>query len=72
MSIPIVFMHYGDSEYLQYSLLQAKKSNKDSDIILIGDDSNNKYSFVKHANINDSQSGQDFAKIYQHMSFNDY
>jgi hypothetical protein len=72
MSIPIIFMHFGDSDYLQYSLLQAKKSNKDSDIILIGDESNNKYSFIKHANINDSPSGQAFAKLYQHLSFNSY
>lgn len=72
MSIPIIFMHYGNSDYLQYSLLQAKKSNPESDVVLIGDESNNKYSFVKHANINSNLSGKEFAKIYQHMSLNNY
>ncbi|MDF2633467.1 MAG: hypothetical protein K0R78_341 [Pelosinus sp.] len=70
MSIPIIFIHYGDSEYLQYSLLQAKRSNKDKDIILIGDESNNKYPFVKHVNVAESASMREFAKVYKHMNFN--
>lgn len=65
-------MHFGDSDYLQYSLMQAKRSNPDSDIILIGDESNNKYSFIKHVSRFDSSSGQEFAKLYQHLSFNSY
>ncbi len=70
MSIPIVFIHYGDSDYLQYSLLQAKRSNKGKDIILIGDESNNKYPFIKHFHMNESRSMEDFAKVYKHMNFN--
>lgn len=72
MSIPIIFMHYGDSDYLQYSLLQAKRANPNSDIILIGEESSNKYPFIEHASISDSASAQEFAKLYKHMSFNSY
>lgn len=72
MSIPIVFIHYGNSDYLQYSLLQAKRSNQDKDIILIGDESNNRYPFVKHFNVSESISMKSFADIYKHMNFNSY
>ena len=43
MDIPIVFVHYGDSYYLQYSLKTAKLFNPNKEIILLGDKSNKKY-----------------------------
>src|SRR5262245_28179211 len=46
--LPIVFIHYGDNNYLRYSLEQAQHSNPYSPIYLIGDEQNNRYSFVKH------------------------
>src|SRR5579871_6221993 len=45
-AIPIVFIHQANSEHLKYSLAQAKKSNPDSTVFLLGDDSNNRYSCV--------------------------
>jgi hypothetical protein len=37
--LPIIFIHKGFSDYLEYSLKQAKKMNPDSDVVLIGDES---------------------------------
>src|SRR5262245_51786836 len=39
-TLPIVFIHQGDSQHLTYSLAQAKDSNPDATVVLIGDDSN--------------------------------
>ncbi|OHD15202.1 MAG: hypothetical protein A2086_11735 [Spirochaetes bacterium GWD1_27_9] len=73
MAIPIIFVHKSNSDYLKYTLSQAKYFNPESPIILIGDDTNDKYKFVKHYNINDYfESANDFASIYKHLSFNEY
>jgi hypothetical protein len=40
MNCPIIFIHYGDSPYLKYTLKAARKTNKQKRIILLGDDSN--------------------------------
>jgi hypothetical protein len=51
MSLPIVIIHVNNSEYLSYSLAQAKKSNPESNIVLLGDSSNDCYKFIEHENI---------------------
>ena len=72
-SIPIVFIHTGYSDYMEYSLRQAKHTNPDSEIILLGDESNNRFHFVTHVNIKDYFNGAaEFAKIYKHYSTNPY
>jgi hypothetical protein len=73
MSLPIIFIHKGYSDYMKYSLRQAKYSNPDSKIILLGDASNNKFDFVTHVNMKNyfDQAGE-FAKVYQHYSTNPY
>lgn len=68
----VIFMHYGNSSYLGHSLSQAKKSNPNTDVILLGDDSNNNYSFVNHIKINLGKSVEEFNKVYKHMSSNPY
>src|SRR5690554_5668891 len=40
---PLVLIHYGDSEYLPYTLKNAIKVNSDTNVILIGDIHNKKY-----------------------------
>src|SRR5258708_11569759 len=40
MSVPIVFIHYGNSSYLKYTIRSARKSNPEKRIILLGDMSN--------------------------------
>ena len=39
-SLPIIFIHYNNSDYLKYSLGQARKSNPGSTIYFLGDQSN--------------------------------
>tara|TARA_A100001515_G_scaffold134952_1_gene125514 strand:+ start:205 stop:1017 length:813 start_codon:yes stop_codon:yes gene_type:complete len=73
MSIPIIFFHVGDSSYLEHTLKQAVTSNPDSDIYLLGDESNEKYATdVKYyAYDNFFEDVWDFKKIYTHLSTND-
>ena len=40
---PIVFIHYGDTPYLKYTLDIAKKTNPDKEVVLLGDAKNKKY-----------------------------
>jgi hypothetical protein len=72
--LPIVFIHRSNPEYLKYSLAQATITNPESPIILIGDDSNNKYDFVDvHANIPDYMERANlFEKYYRHFSTNSF
>jgi hypothetical protein len=74
MSLPIIFIHTNYKDYLIYSLLQAKYSNPDSPIILLGDSTNDCYSFIEHRKILDYYStAREFAKIYKHFhSLNSY
>lgn len=46
VSIPIIFIHYGDSEYLKYTLRSAKIFNMSSRIILLGDKFNQHYTDI--------------------------
>lgn len=74
-TVPVVFIHRGDDDYLAYSLQQAKRSNPQSDIILIGDSANSKYASesVQHFMIDDyHQAAQQFAAVYKHQSPNSY
>jgi hypothetical protein len=70
----ILFIHKGDSWYLSYALKQAKKSNPHANIILLGDDSNTKYSnIVKHFYITEYfEAAQQLALIYKHFSTTGY
>jgi len=73
MSLPIVIIHVNNSEYLSYSLAQAKKSNPESNIVLLGDSSNDCYKFIEHKNIfNYYRDAQKFSEIYRHNSVNSY
>lgn len=73
MTTPLIFIHQGYSDYLNYTLRQARCSNPDAEIILIGDESNDKFDFIKHYRIEDYQgAANSFADVYQHMSFNSH
>lgn len=72
-ALPIVFIHIDDSEYLKYTLAQAKLSNPNASIYLIGDEYNDNYAFVTHVNIKQySSEAELFSKIYKHHSPNSY
>ena len=73
MSFPIIFIHKGYSDYMEYSLRQAKITNPNSEIILLGDDANNKFPFIRHENIsNYFATSEKFSSIYKHNSTNPY
>ncbi|WP_251555329.1 hypothetical protein [Neobacillus muris] len=67
MTYPVIFIHYGNQEWFQYPLLQTKACN--SDVIVIGDQENNRYPFVKHYNFDDYyDSAAEFKKVFKHLS----
>lgn len=76
MNLPIVLIHQGNSRYLKYSLAQARETNPQSDIFLIGDSANSYYeniNQIKHINMfNYFNRARDFAKVYQHYSPNPF
>lgn len=72
-SRPIVFIHYGKSDYLKYSLGQAKKANPKSTTYLIGDSLIDIYDLIEHRFISDySQGAQYFRNIYRHFNETNY
>ena len=69
--IPIVFIHKNDSFYLKDVFSQAKKFK--NNLILLGDDQNNKYDQVSHFKINNYlKSAKYFSKYYVHSSPNKF
>ena len=71
--LPIIFLHNTNSDYLKYSLGQAKRSNPESAIYLIGNDSNDCYNFVEHHSFsNYFQGAIEFSKIYKHYNTTSY
>lgn len=48
MAIPIITIHRGYASYLTLALLQAKITNPESEIILLGDQENQFLDFVRH------------------------
>ena len=70
-SLPIVFIHRFNPEYLKYALLQARQSNPESPIYLLGDDSNDRYDYVIHKPIsNYFQEADKFSKMFQNYNTN--
>ena len=73
---PIIFLHRGNSDYLAISLEQAKYTNPNSRIILLGDNLNSSIGTrvgVEHFLIDNYFNGaNDFSKIYEHHSTNNY
>ena len=68
-SLPIVFIHQANSDYLKYALAQAHKSNPQSAICLLGDASTERHEFVEHHSMFDYFNGAArFAEIYKHYS----
>lgn len=70
---PIVYIHFGKSDYLYYTLHQARVSNPNSDIILISDNKTSYFSFVKHYPISEYYTdAASFEKVYRHYSNNSF
>ena len=65
--IPVIFIHKSNSYYLKDSLWQAKQFNKR--VILLGDETNNKYPDIEYYNMQDySEGAKYFASIYQNFA----
>jgi hypothetical protein len=66
MIAPIIFTHYGDSNYLNYTLNSAKLFNKDKRIILLGDENNaylGKKLNIEHYHFNEYSSGTEIEQF---------
>lgn len=70
MSYAIFFVHRGNSPPLLYCLAQARSTNPDARIVLLGDKSNARYSeLVEHHLMSDYSRGADrFTSVYKHLS----
>jgi hypothetical protein len=69
----IIILHRGDPYYLKYCLYQARYTNPDSTIYLLGDESNNHYEGIEHYPVDSYwQSTAEFTKLYVHLSSRGY
>ena len=73
MGPPIIFIHYGDSSYLKYTLRAAVAFNPDKTVILLGDKTNAHVSDIgiEHHKFEDYSSGEEvelFDKVFQHTA----
>ena len=72
MIAPIIFCHYGMSNYLRYTLLSSKLSNPDKNIYLIGDEENEKLCHeigVKHVKFSQFYNSQLVLKFHESFRF---
>lgn len=68
-SLPIIFLHKGDSFYLKYALENARKFNPNSRIILIGDNVTVYSEFVEYYEMKKfDKYSKEFEKIYVHLN----
>ena len=74
MGIPIVFIHRGYSDYMEYSLRQARAVIPDgTEIFLLGDKENDRFDFVNHVDMTSYKGiADEFLGIYKHCSTNSY
>jgi hypothetical protein len=70
MSLPIVVIHKQKSNYHSYCLLQARRSNPDSRLILIDDDQNERNANVDRYMLADYQSdANQLASVYSQLTY---
>lgn len=71
MDVPIIFCHYGNSEYLRYTFRCAKLSNPHKEIVLLGDRANKRTAEqcgVRHLFFEDFNNGDEiklFDSVYR-------
>ena len=76
MSSPIIFCHYGNSDYLKYTLKSARYFNPGNEIILLGDSLNKDLANaenVRHIYLSSFESNSLMAKFenaYSHIAGN--
>ena len=68
----IIVTHKGNPPHLKYVLAQLLETNPNAHIVLMGDESNNCYPFVKHVMLSDYfDLANKFAKVYKHLNSTD-
>ena len=73
MPPPIILIHRGDSFYLAHTIAQARSSNPESRLILLGDRSNSFYLGVEHHLYEDYfEEARDFAEMFTYEHFPNY
>lgn len=71
---PIIFCHYGNSDYLEYTLRQVKLTNPNNRVILLGDEKNKsiaEIAHVEHYLFKDYANGIEnltFESVYEHVA----
>jgi hypothetical protein len=72
-SPPIILIHRGDSFYLAHTIAQARSSNPESRLILLGDRSNSFYLGAEHHHYADYfEEAREFAKLFTYEYFPNY
>lgn len=69
---PIVFIHYGDTPYLKYTLSSAKEQNPDKEVFLLGDDNNKKYEQmlnIKHIPFVKYDASEEIRRFYKNFKY---
>ena len=69
----LVVAHTGYSPYLEFTLRQARAASPSSDLILLGDPSNDRFPFVHHVDTTTARyraAAADIGAVYRHMSSN--
>jgi len=70
---PIILIHRGDSFYLAHTIAQARSSNPESRLILLGDSSNSFYLGVEHHRYEDYfAEAREFADLFTYDYFPTY
>lgn len=71
---PVIFCHFGNSPYLEYTLRQVKLTNPDNWVILLGDVENREIAEsigVDHENFSELDHGEEikeFDRVYKHIA----
>ncbi len=74
MQTPIIFIHYGDTPYLKYTLDIAQKMNPEKEVFLLGDEKNKKYArklnikYIPFTKFEGSQSVGDLNKNFKYIA----
>lgn len=69
----LVFVHQGDSPYLEFTLRQARAAAPDDDLVLLGDPSNDHFPFLRHVDTTApayEAAGAEIARVYRHLTTN--
>jgi hypothetical protein len=73
MTLPIITVHRSNAKYLGICLLQARRSNPESRVILLGDGANDCHPAAEHFDCGGlSRSAQAFSSVYKHLSLSPF